>query len=1364
MNPLEMLKQKLMVKPTVEERERVAVVIKGEKKPKKLKQPKQVIDIIETQEADNEDNEEKEADNAEINAPKAVSTRDSKQNLPIIVDETSKGFDRLALLKKLKDAKINKVTMKEVSEKSQEKIIAPPVEPAPVKKAKKISVKQTQLIESDEEEPNKPQQEQNESPEEYTFTKKKSKAQPEEEKPEEQPEEVIPVQVKEKKRRITKKPEKGVAVLGPETISKIGDTELLKRIPSKAPPIIIKTSKYYMNNREIFINFINSLFEPYKIELNNNKESISCDTIGKTTTDFSLLTHQKIVRDYMNIYTPYRGLLLYHGLGSGKTCTSIGIAEGMKDAKCVIIMTPASLQANYKEELKKCGDLLYKRNQYWEWIDTKKHPEALDPISAILNLDVAYIQKHGGAWFVNINKKSNYDTLNDKQKLILEEQINEMIHKKYKFINYNGLRSQRLNELTSGYTKNIFDNSVVVIDEAHNFISRIVNKLKKETKKDKEKDNEESRKKEDKENDNIFGEEVPINLATKLYYMLLRAQNTKIILLTGTPVINYPNEFAILFNILRGYIKTWKIPLNIKTNKKIDRNSLQEILIGVKSLDYLDYNPTQKVLTITKNPFAFRNKISREAGYQGVQTEYIDNPEYKPNIVKTKEEKKKQDCNKEQLKVVNDSEFIFSDDDFERRIISVLRRNDIDVVPEGIKVKNMKALPDNLDLFEGNYIDFDTKKLKNIDSLRRRIIGLTSYFRSAQENLLPTFKKQPGYDYHVIKIPMSDFQFKIYESARREERKSEKPKRKQNMENLLNESTSTYRIFSRLFCNYVVPERPVPKSIRMEATVEKIGVMIHFESVYEKLKEQIEPQLVSVLSQIDDEKERKEWTDKIDTNLRSYMTDVINSNKKGKTASNKKLLNVIKDIEKVEEIILKVKKNKKNNEEEIENITKKLEAFDLEQALIETGYNPEEKELTQEEKSAMTDLLKEARKEETRQDVTDEREGEIEGDEILDEIGGIDYKERLDKAIQHIVNNSNDFLTKEALQTYSPKFLNILENITDKDYDGLHLVYSQFRTAEGIGLFCKVLDKNGFTRFKIKKNSTGVWEIDISEVDEGKPTYALYTGTETTEEKEIVRHIYNGEWDQIPESISKVLKNKYRNNNMGEVVKVLMITSSGSEGINLKNTRYVHIMEPYWHPVRTEQVIGRARRICSHKDLPKELQTVEVFIYLMTFTPEQLKSEEAIELKRKDLSKATPKVPQTSDEYLYEISEIKANLTKQLTDIVKETSFDCFIYSNGKCVNFPNPTNNKFSYVPDFSDQKNDSLVQADSYEEKWVGKLVTIKGVEYVYREMSDGVIKLYDKSSYLDALKDPSINIVQIGTLDIKENGDMKIIPLVA
>ena len=99
----------------------------------------------------------------------------------------------------------------------------------------------------------------------------------------------------------------------------------------------------------------------------------------------------------------------------------------------------------------------------------------------------------------------------------------------------------------------------------------------------------------------------------------------------------------------------------------------------------------------------------------------------------------------------------------------------------------------------------------------------------------------------------------------------------------------------------------------------------------------------------------------------------------------------------------------------------------------------------------------------------------------------------------------------------------------------------------------------------------------------------------------------------------------------------------------------------------------------------------------MTFTPEQLKSDDAIELKRKDLSKAVPtRASMTSDQYLYEISEIKANLTRQLTDAVKESAFDCYIYSNGKCVNFGDPTNNKFSYVPDYSEQQNDTTVQAN--------------------------------------------------------------------
>ena len=910
------------------------------------------------------------------------------------------------------------------------------------------------------------------------------------------------------------------------------------------------------------------------------------------------------------------------------TATSIAIAEGMKDSKRVIIMTPASLRANYIEELKKAGDLLYKRNQFWEWISTVDNPQALTTISALLNLPQEYIRRHNGAFFINVKKRSNYDDLSDTNKKVLEEQLNEMIKQKYTFINYNGLRAQRLSEMTSKFTRNIFDNAVVIIDEAHNLISRIVNKLKKEKpisgeekrKKDKKGKGEgdDEGKKGDVE-ESLFGEQTPINLATKLYYMLLRAKNSRIVLLSGTPVINYPNEFAILFNILRGYIKTWRIPLVVNTNKKIDQHSLHEMLLGEKSMDYLDYSPSSKILTITRNPFGFKNKIKKESGYQGVS-----------NIKKD-----------ERGESSFDADFI-SDDDFERKLISILKRNDIEVVSQGIEIINKKALPDDLNSFLSRYINDSDKKLKNADALKRRILGLSSYFKSAQESLLPKYNKQLGVDYHIVKIPMSDTQFKIYEGARKKEREMESKRRApSDTAELFKEKSSTYRIFSRLFCNFIIPDRPIPET----------------------------------------------------------------GGKKKKDG-------------------------------------------------VDEGDEKEEEE--EEEVSEMAKIIKEGLKRETKQDVQDEREGEIEGDEILESIGGVNYKERLDRAIKNIEEHSNDFLTPEALQTYSPKFLHILENIQDKDHQGLHLVYTQFRTAEGIGLFSLVLEKNGFARFKIKKNHVNVWEIDISEVDEGKPTYALYTGTETSEEKEMIRHIYNGEWDDIPDSIGNVLKSKYRNNNMGEVIKVFMITSSGSEGINLRNTRYVHIMEPYWHPVRLEQVVGRARRICSHKDLPKPLQTVEVFVYLMTFSEAQLKTDDAIELKRKDLSKAVPKVPITSDQYLYEISEIKANVTAQLTDAIKESAFDCYIYGNGKCVNFGDPTNDKFSYVPDFAEQQNDATVQANKVAIEWTGKPITINGVEYVYRRVGKDIMDLYDKEIYKKALKDASIVPLKVGTYEINERGE--------
>ena len=62
---------------------------------------------------------------------------------------------------------------------------------------------------------------------------------------------------------------------------------------------------------------------------------------------------------------------------------------------------------------------------------------------------------------------------------------------KYQFINYNGLRKSSLKVLEQeariDNQNNYFDNKVVIIDEAHNFVSRIVNKIKLKAKKTKRK-------------------------------------------------------------------------------------------------------------------------------------------------------------------------------------------------------------------------------------------------------------------------------------------------------------------------------------------------------------------------------------------------------------------------------------------------------------------------------------------------------------------------------------------------------------------------------------------------------------------------------------------------------------------------------------------------------------------------------------------------------------------------------------------------------------------------------------------------------------------------------------------------------------
>ena len=98
-----------------------------------------------------------------------------------------------------------------------------------------------------------------------------------------------------------------------------------------------------------------------------------------------------------------------------------------------------------------------------------------------------------------------------------------------------------------------------------------------------------------------------------------------------------------------------------------------------------------------------------------------------------------------------------------------------------------------------------------------------------------------------------------------------------------------------------------------------------------------------------------------------------------------------------------------------------------------------------------------------------EMDGNLEKEDIdelkkeTNELKDSSYSTRLSEALKSLEKNSGKYLNKEALKLYSPKFLNILEHIEDEErFGGINMLYSQFKTLEGIGIFKLVLKEHGF--------------------------------------------------------------------------------------------------------------------------------------------------------------------------------------------------------------------------------------------------------------------------------------------------------------
>lgn len=894
----------------------------------------------------------------------------------------------------------------------------------------------------------------------------------------------------------------------------------------------LTSSSWYLSNRAGFVKSIHNIFKDYELK-KQEKGDKDLDKGDKTKLD--LFPHQKFVRDYMQEDSPSRGLLLYHGLGVGKTCASIATAELLATNMKICVMLPASLESNYINEVLKCGNPYYSPNQNWSFIH-HKDVSKINKLDNILDIiDKKTYDKNGGFWFSTPNKKSNYDKYDEGLQEQINRQLQNIIKKKYNILHYNGLNNKIINTLTEDDSINPFDNSIVIIDEVHNFISRVINNSQ---------------------------------IAERVYELIYYAKNCKLLCLSGTPLINKPLELAFLINLIKRPIIEYKL----KTNENLDDKKirkLEELLDDNKYVDNYTYDAIDKKIILKLIPIKFsKNK---------------------------------------NLKVVKDEENV-KDTKTLQGLKELLNKNDFKFNIDK-KAIEYQPLPTNENKFNKLFINEDDSKLKNEELLIRRILGSVSYFVYTKSELFPDIRTN-----EVVEVELSDIQLKKYIDVRQDEIRKEKNFKKQS------DANQVYKAFTRMLCNFTFPEeieRPYPSKLKL---------------------------LLSDMDVVDE--------------------------------YHKKIQNKLVKLE---------EKNKKEKEGDDKSSDTKLNI-------------DETPELTYTAKNYNED----------------------------------DYQKKIQEILVELYNKKEEYLAKDKdLKLYSPKFHKILELLGKTE--GSTLIYSQFRTVEGIGILKLVLKANGYAEFKIKKKKN-TYIIDIEKEDYNKPKFAEFTGDKDV--TSVLLDIFNNELDKVPKEIANELDKMHskdeeiNNGNLrGSIIKTMMITQSGSEGISLKNVRQVHLVEPYWNMIRMDQVIGRAARTGSHLELPKSERNIDVYKYLCSFSKEHQK-ERKIQKMDKGL---------TTDQVINNIAEKKAGIMNSLLNLLKKSAVDCHLHKNNhpdvQCFSYPvNIKDEELVIKNDIEKEELDYMRKQREEQVKLDLNTIIIKDIEYMilFDKGENKTGQLFDKGEY--------------------------------
>ena len=881
------------------------------------------------------------------------------------------------------------------------------------------------------------------------------------------------------------------------------------------------------------------------------------------TAEYELLPQQAFVRNFLSFQTPYNSLLLFHGLGSGKTCSAIGVCEEMRDYlkqmginKRIIIVASPNVQDNFKLQL----------------FDERKLKEV------------------DGIWTVKgclgnkLLKEINPTGMKGLKKERVIDQVKNLINSSYSFQGYLQFSNEivrkqgRPEDSKETKKRNLeleYSDRLIVIDEVHNI-----------------------RISDDNENKNV---------AKNLMYLVSIVSNLRLLLLSATPMFNSYKEIVWLLNLMnmndrRGIISVSDIfnkDGSWKTDK--DGNDVGDKMLIRKATGYISYVRGENPYT-----FPFRVYPDRFAMKHTFQGDIYQYPLYQINGKRITKKGKEYPVNKLSL-------FLTAIGKYQELgytyIIDRLRSRE-----EGYKMTRQGK--------QRKVAAFSALKAFGYTDLQIPIEALNIVY------------PYPGLDEIVKNI--APLEYIDEEESENDDISPSSGKREPEIVEIIDDvMTNGPQIGKSSSQNSELESEPaVTEGIEGDVTM------------FDKDVEPDTRKLKSVLSNSDNKKKTSNSIFDIVDNeypkdIGSVSETLVASKTLVPTAESKsRITPSIKKITTTSNsfkgsLVPKKTPDKSSGLHIIEGDTKSI--------------YPSEKNVVMSDKTISKGGAgsKSDSSEESYYFDPKELTGTLGLKRIMNYVdsktpsikGQFEYK----KGTEHVFDN-------DKIGKYSSKIENICNYIYNKETgevsEGIILIYSSYIDA-GVIPMALALESIGFTRYGEKSNPL----FKVPPV----PVVDVRTMKEPTSRKDFkpARYIMITGDPRISPNNDADVKAITNNDNIfredekgnivdvsGEIIKVVIISQAGSEGLDFKAIRQIHILEPWYNINRIEQIIGRGVRNFSHKDLPFYKRNVQIFLYGTIL-------ENAEE--------------ESADLYVYRNAELKAVKIGKVTRLLKQTAVDCII-------------------------------------------------------------------------------------------------------